>query len=352
MLAAAATISDDEIATLSLDGLDQQMRTAIMSTATLGSTEPAARRLASRHRWRLRRHGLAAAAVVAVVSVAVVLSPFGRSADSAWAAEVLAVAEASPRLLVDLPGWEVTWVGEFTTVDGGMTFSNGESELEVNWRPVDTHDRFVLDRAAGASPPRQVTVNGQPGTEFQTPGTPEFITLWRNGDQSFEARGLFADRDSYAAVVEALTPTDIDSWLNAMPDSVVRPGNRSSVIASMLNDIPQPDGFDVSVLEAGADLGDRYQLGALVVGSVACKWLEQWVDARSAGDTAAEAEAVAAMGTARNWAILLEMDEEGHYPEVLWEYADAIASDGTVVGGMVLTVEESYYQTFNCGAKN
>lgn len=36
------------------------------------------------------------------------------------------------------------------------------------------------------------------------------------------------------------------------------------------------------------------------------------------------------------------MNTEGAYPAVLWQYADAVAGDGTVMGGKVLTVEESY----------
>jgi hypothetical protein len=42
------------------------------------------------------------------------------------------------------------------------------------------------------------------------------------------------------------------------------------------------------------------------------------------------------------------MATEGDFSLVVFEYADAIAGDGTVVGGRVLTVEESYRQAFGC----
>ena len=59
-----------------------------------------------------------------------------------------------------------------------------------------------------------------------------------------------------------------------------------------------------------------------------------------------------AASTARNWSILIEMTESGAYSEVLWEYADALADDGTFVGGVLLTVEESYQNALGCRAEN
>jgi hypothetical protein len=36
------------------------------------------------------------------------------------------------------------------------------------------------------------------------------------------------------------------------------------------------------------------------------------------------------------------MDAEGDYPEVVWQYAEAVAGNGTIEAGKTLTVEESY----------
>jgi hypothetical protein len=44
---------------------------------------------------------------------------------------------------------------------------------------------------------------------------------------------------------------------------------------------------------------DRYQVGAKVMGTVACLWLRQWGEATRTGHTAAAEEAVKAMATAR-----------------------------------------------------
>src|SRR5262249_15510938 len=136
-------------------------------------------------------------------------------------------------------------------------------------------------------------------------------------------------------------------WLSAMPASVVQPADQATVVDEMLKGVPLPAGFDAQGL-VREDVRDRYQLGAKVSGAVACAWIGQWVVARRDGDTAATSAAVAAMATSRGWTILKEMQAEGDYPEVLWQYADAIAGPGTVEGGKTLSVEESYRQALGC----
>ena len=42
------------------------------------------------------------------------------------------------------------------------------------------------------------------------------------------------------------------------------------------------------------------------------------------------------------------MEREGAYGEVLFQYVDAIASGGTVIGGKPLTVEGSYKDALGC----
>jgi len=93
---------------------------------------------------------------------------------------------------------------------------------------------------------------------------------------------------------------------------------------------------------------DRYQLGAKVAGSVACRWIERWIGADAAGDTQAAQQAIDAMATSRRWAILVEMDADGDYPEALWELADATATGNQVSGGERMTVQASYANTLGC----
>ena len=60
------------------------------------------------------------------------------------------------------------------------------------------------------------------------------------------------------------------------------------------------------------------------------------------------AGAAAALATSHQWRVLDEMNTEGDYPEVLWQYADALQADGTVLGGKRLTIEESYRDALGC----
>ena len=92
---------------------------------------------------------------------------------------------------------------------------------------------------------------------------------------------------------------------------------------------------------AGAATRDRYQLGAKVAGAIVCGWIERWL----AGDR----EAAKALATSREWPLLRQMDAEGDYPEVVWQYADAINGTGEVPGGMKgLSVEATYKDAFGC----
>ena len=229
-----------------------------------------------------------------------------------------------------------------------MSFSDGKLTLRLKWRPAETHDVYVDDRAHSADPPWEITVTGLPATAFQYSGTTDFTTLWLDGDYSFEARGVFSDRASYEAILAALKPTDVDTWLGAMPVSVVKPDSRAGIVAAMLEDIPLPRGFDVTDLEASDGVSDRYQLGARVTGAVACAWIEQWIEASAAGDTSAETEAIEALESSRNWAILHEMATSGAFPQVLWEYAEAIAATGTVPGEQPTNVWESSKHALGC----
>jgi hypothetical protein len=145
-----------------------------------------------------------------------------------------------------------------------------------------------------------------------------------------------------------LRAVDVDRWLSAMPASVVTPESRPEVARQMLADVPQPEGFDVSALEQGSGkVRDHYQLGAEVTGAVACAWIGQWVDAKRAGDDSAVREAAGAMATSHTWAVLKEMTDEGDYPEVLWQYADAMAG-GAAAGEKQVPIEQSYRSALGC----
>lgn len=346
LVASTAPISQRRVAQLPLSGPEDDLLEAIMSTTpTTGALTAEAPRLHPR-RWLVA----VAAAIVLIVGLATVQQLQG-GRSTAWAAEVVAIAEAAPRLLVDRPGWAVARADQFAASQGEMTFSNGRQELDLRWIPVGEHGAKLVDRADESDLQAAATVVGRAATVFRYTGTSDYVALWEHGEHSAEARGVFPSISELNDVLGSLVEVDVDTWLSAMPASVVKPSARDEVVDQMLADLPLPDGFDRTALRQGASVQDRYQLGAKVAGSVACRWIERWIGALTAGDAQSAQQAVDAMATSRRWAILIEMDADGAYPKALWELADAMTTGNQVSGGKRMTVQDSYANTLGCATR-
>lgn len=349
----AVPVTDDEVRSLSLDGAEAELHAAIVRHA---GPAPAARPR-RRMRWGVRGwSGIGVATAVGVVILVASLAGggerLGTSTGRAWAAPALRVANAVPRLLIGEPGWTVQRADQFTVDEGEMTFGNGAQTVDLHWRSGDLAS-WVADGERNAERLPNVDVLGTAATVFLYPGS-DLRALWPRGRYTMELR-VDSRRGAepmtlaqYRRLVGSLEAVSVDEWLGAMPPSVVLPTDTGTVVDEMLADMVVPDGFDASALPAGDAVRERYQLGARVAGAVACAWIERWIEARNAGDDRAAAVAVSAMQGSRRWAILREMTAEGAYPRVLWEYADAMKGDGTVLGGRVLTVEESYRSALGC----
>jgi hypothetical protein len=296
-----------------------------------------------------RLFALAAATLLSVLAAVVIVSIGGRSGD-AWAAGIVKVAETAPRLLIAAPEWKVTRADEFTLNTGEMTFSDGSHQVELRWQPPVSLEDMVKDRAAESNISTTATVLGTEARVFRYSGTNDFIALWAANDHTIEVRATVSDLNSFEAILGSLRTVDVDTWLSAMPASVVNPSTRRQVVQSMLVDIPLPQGFSRTQLEQGSAVRDRYQLGAEVAGAAVCAWLNRWVAATDAGDRAGLRRAVGALATSHQWAVLLEMQGQGDYPKVVWEYADAIAADRTVTGGngKGLPIRDTYPDALGC----
>jgi hypothetical protein len=321
--------------------LDPERRRAI--SAVLASPEPR------------RRAAVPVLAAVAAVTLALALSGVflprggGPTAPAAvYAAPIRAVAEANQRLLLDVPGWKVTSVNQFSVSQGQMTFGNVTTELEIIWAPRDVYQALLRDRAVdslknpsalrevGKDPApddvwsQPIQVVGRTGTLFRRGSSGFTAILPPSGTNFVEIRTSSGSEQDYRDLVAKLYSADVNSWLAALPESVVKPADLTRVIAEMVSDIPVPAGFDRRRLTTGTT--ERYHVGARVSGAVACAWIEQWTKAHQAGETARAREAVAALKSSHSWNILLEMKTQGDYPLVLWEYADLVANGKNPVG--------------------
>jgi hypothetical protein len=344
LLRDAAPVGDDQVRELPLDAVETELREAILLHGER-TPRPAQRR--RRPRWRLP--GLAAAAAGAAVVVAIVLAGggdrLGTSPERAWAKPALRVANAVPRLLIGQPGWSVTRADEFSVREGEMTFQNGRRRVGLFWRSSPLRE-WVDDRAHSADRLASVRLLGARAIVFRYHGPyRSYTALWRNGRYTMELTASGVSAAEYRRVLASLQAVGVDKWLGAMPPSVVLPADSEQAIEDMLSGIPQPDGFE---LDPPSGVRERYQLGARVAGGVACAWIAQWVEARAAGDAAAASEAVEAMGTSRRWPILREMNAEGDYPEVLWEYADAMRGSMPFPGATPEWVENGYRSGLGC----
>ncbi len=280
---------------------------------------------------RRRRTSLVAAAAVVIaagVGVSGALFPRGNPAapPSAYAAEVVAVAEANPRLLLDRPGWKVTKIGQFTKETGEMNLSNGEQSLNVHWRPADQHGGYLTDRA-DHSTKQPLEFLGQHGTLFISKGTYTTYTtiLPVKGVNFLEIRTDGGTEQAYRDLLAALIPVDVNTWLDALSASAVKATDTAKVVTEMLADIKVPAGFDPKPLQEGG-LSDRYELGAKVTGAVTCSWVKEWEKAKAAGDAAGVKTAVTTMRGSKSWKVLLEMKKRGGWPEAIWEIASAMAT--------------------------
>jgi len=182
-------------------------------------------------------------------------------------------------------------------------------------------------------------VNGSADV-IQYDGTQTFVALWMADDRVLEFRVDGTTAEAFGALLDRLVVVDVDMWLRAMPASVIAAADQPVAVAEMLAGIPLPSGFDNAALVDDADVKDRYQLGARVVGAVSCAWIQQWIDATAAGDGAGAQAAVDAMTTSSGWPIVQEMAMSGAYPEVLQMFVDLmVQGDPSVAGVKGLSID-------------
>jgi hypothetical protein len=336
LVTAANPIDERELGALPLGHVEIALREAVLRSG--GHRPAASRRPARRLPSRRLLAGLAVAALAAVGLVALTGRDPGPS-GTAWAAPLVHLAESSPLLLLDRPGWSVTRADETDEVEGEMTFMQGASHrADLHWRrgPLEQWQR---DRAKEGSQVVHRTVLGHRAQLSQYAGSTDFTAIWPEGSRVLEFRAVTADLAAFEQLLGSLKRVDVDTWLSALPASVVKSANRAVVVTQMLADIPVPPGFDAASLESEPTVSDRYQLGAKVTGAVACEWIARWDAARKRGDTAAARAALDAMQTSHRWKVLDEMRKDGAWPEVLVGYADAMRGDGRGLTGASLAAE-------------
>ncbi len=303
-------------AELGKEEIEKAMATAIGAAAAPRGPVPAGDAFAAGLESRPRRLSLRSAALVAglaavIAAVFLVAGAFsGGGTHPTYAAAAIEVAEANPRLLVTTPGWRVTDAGEFERDSGETTFGDGRRTLALNWYPARLYRQVLRDRAQ-VSPPRRSRLLGRTTTTVEYGHHGEYATIIAPiGAVFVEVRGRLGGHAAYEKVLHSLRPVDVETWLAAMPASVVSPDARANTVAAMLRGIPYPPGFDPSQIENETAVLNRYDLGVRVADAISCGWVESWLAAQASGDGIAAQDAVEAMVSSHHWPLLLQMERE------------------------------------------
>jgi hypothetical protein len=292
--------------------LERAMARAVALGRTPTQPVPVGDRVAlERGAPRRRRHaalGLAAVAVLAALLVAGGwLRGVGGGGHPEFAAAAIRVAEANPRLLVTAPGWKIVRADEFEADSGELTFSDGSHRFDVHWYPAKYYGQYLRDRATVSTPDRG-SLLGQTATTVEYSPTEYATMLSPQGSVFIEVRGQLGSRTAYDEILHSLQPVDVDTWLEAMPPSTVRPEARSAAVDQLLQGMPLPPGFDPAALKSEDSIADQSTLAVKVGNAIACGWVESWIAARAAGDQAGVERAVEAMSSSDGWPLVREAE--------------------------------------------
>jgi hypothetical protein len=310
-LAAMAAANPAPTAELAAELSETELQQALSRAVALGRSPsqpvPVGDRVAleagTRPRHRRAALGLSTVAVLAVLLVA---SGWLRSSGGGhpeFAAAAIRVAEANPRLLVTEPGWKIVRADEFETDSGELTFSDGSHRFDVHWYPAKLYGQYLRDRAT-VSTPEQGTLLGQTATTVEYSPEEYATMLSPQGSVFVEVRGRLGSRAAYDETLYSLQAVDVDTWLEAMPPSTVRPEARSGAVDRLLRGMPLPPGFDAAELKSEDSIAARSTLAVKVGNAIACGWVESWIAARAAGDQAAAERAVEAMSSSADWPLV------------------------------------------------
>lgn len=368
-LAAADPVGPDRLEGLDVEGMEAEL------LADLDDERPAPPAFggAGLHR-RPRRRALAlAAAAVATIAAAVVMLVGGGSESSsrAYGAALVRFAESTPLLLLEGPGWRVQNVTQAKGprrgegLYGSMEFVTGkpipyesvriagtperqravgmlpaavrQRRVELSWRQTSLQSEIETMRAMlhphGRRelelPVLDTTAIVDTKAEFYVnhggPGDRQMVALWSEGGYTLILRAAVPDLAAFEERLDWLTEVDPQTWLDAMPEKVVKAADHDAAVREMLEGIPLPGTFKPSRVPDEGLTTDRYQVAGAVTGTVACLWFRQWGEARRTGDKAAEIEAERAMATSRRWPILREMAKDGGHP-LIWQLAAGMPS--------------------------
>jgi hypothetical protein len=327
-------LTDQAVSELPLASGRAELLEEIMTTvAPDRQTEPTPNPTPRRARWVVP---IAVAAAVATVASAPLWWGGSDKQESKQPNVNFQPAAQSPgtgyRAVLTTPGWQVGNVEEDSKYGGEINYTKGEQNLAITWYPEKTYQDYLLDRQHITEPPAPgdaVTVLGKAGQLWAYADTDHTVMREPALGHWMEIRGGGMDRAAFEELLTHLKLVSLAEFESALPASFVESDDRDAAVTEILDGIEEASGATVpagTTLDVRSDEQDPYHLGADIAGQYSCAWIGEFIDATSSGDQARADEAARVMGTSRQWPVLQEMNAEGDYSEVVWEYADTIAA--------------------------
>lgn len=278
----------------------------------------------TRQRWLL-----SAAVLIALLAGAVsLLWPRG-SDQPVWADEAVAVATQSPRLLIR--EWAVEGVGAFSIENGEMTFGSGGRTADLFWTPALMFNDRVNDRVQSSTSTTTTSVGHIEWTMFDY-GRSEHRAIALVDGSTIEVVASPTNESEFVDLLGRIESVDVDTWLRALPASIVLPDSQVAVVEQMTADIPLPPGLEVFDITDTDIVGNRAQVAVAVLQPVVCGWIDVWFTAQEAGDQQLVEQVEEVLGTAREWAIVEEMIG-GPWTDSLLQRTDAVATGSLITDG-------------------
>ena len=329
-----AKLTDDAISALPLEAGRAELLEEIMSTVAPDrqSAEPDTIPTPRRARWLAP---LAVAAAVATLAGAPLLWD-ALHEDAAPKVHYQSATESPGtgyRAVLTVPGWKVDNVEADSKYGGEINYTKDGQHLAITWYPEENYQDYLVDRQHitdpdTADPGDPVTVLGVAGHLWAYADADHTVMREPQAGHWMEFRGDGMDRAAFEELLTHLKLVSLEEFESALPSSFLTSDDRPAAVKEILGGIEDVTGVTVpagTTLDTRSEEQDPYHLGADIAGQYACAWISEFADAKGGGDQARADEAARVMGTSRQWPVLQEMNSDGDYPEVVWEYADQMA---------------------------
>lgn len=257
--------------------------------------------------------------------------PHASRASSAPTPAASASAEPAPTTAGEWP--VLTHLGEGWRLE--TVYGDSPAELTVAYAGPDGLSFEINTYPAGGGGPdpekgarvEETTFSGMPAVAWSDEWKGQVRARYLSVDLGrgrlvLDGRGRGIDGEAWSRLLDHVALVSRQDFEALVDDVAVSGSEAAAFVREVTADIPLAPGTGAEdIVLTGSH--DRYQAGADVVGQVLCGWYDAW-------DAGLRDETLAALDGSEQWDLLVEMDRDGDYPEVVHEVAGRLrAGDPT-----------------------